>query len=75
MNSTATSPTAIDLLRRHATRLGLPTEQLTLALLHYAYQDLADWTEERENNDPGSVWCAGDAPDWLEPHLSRESAF
>lgn len=73
---TLKSPAATDLLRRHATRLGLSTGELVVALLQYATQELADWTEAEETEDAGSVWWVGDAaPDWLKPHLSRESAF
>ena len=59
------------LIRRHAQRLGLSPEQLTQALLQYASQQLADWAEAEETADPGSVWCAGDPPDWLEPYLPQ----
>lgn len=62
---------ADSLIHRHAERLGLIPEQLSAALLQYAAQELADWTETAENNDPGSVWCVGDAPDFLLPHLPK----
>jgi hypothetical protein len=63
---------ANSLIRRHAQRLGLTPEQLSAALLQYATRELADWTEEGENDDPGSVWYVGDPPDWLEPHMPAE---
>jgi hypothetical protein len=59
------------LIHRHAQRLGLSPEQLSAALLQFATHQLADWTEEGENDDPGSVWCVGDPPDWLEPYLPK----
>lgn len=70
---------ANSLIRRHAQRLGLSPEQLSAALLRYAVHQLADWTEEGdgdtiagEKKDPGSVWCVGDPPFWLEPHMPAE---
>jgi hypothetical protein len=66
------------IIRAHARRLGLTPERLTEALLSYAAAELADWTEEQETDDPGSVWCVGDAPDWLErflPELAMGKAF
>lgn len=63
---------ANSLHRRHAQRLSLTSEQLSAALLLYADHQLADWTEEGENGDPGNIWCVGDPPDWLEPQLHED---
>lgn len=60
---------ANSLIRRHAERLGLTPEQFSAALLQFAAQMLADWTEEQETEDPGSVWCTGDPPDWLDSYM------
>jgi hypothetical protein len=63
---------ANSLIRRHAQRLCLTPEQLSAALLRYAVHQLADWTEEQENDDPGSVWCVGDPPDFLENFMPED---
>ena len=57
------------IIRAHAIRLAIPPEQLSQLLLSHAAGELRAWTNEREESDPGSVWYAGDVPDWLEPHL------
>jgi hypothetical protein len=63
----------------HAKRLMLEPERLREALLSHAAAELSAWAAEQEENDPGSVWHTGDAPDWLEPYLpqpqSIEEAF
>ena len=60
-------------IHAHAQRTGLNNDQLSAALLQYATEHLAAWAEEEEAVDPGSVWCVGDLPWWLEDYLPQRS--
>ena len=59
------------IIKAHAIRLGIPPEQLSELLLSHAAGELRAWTNEQEESEPGSVWYAGDVPDWLEPQLQQ----
>jgi hypothetical protein len=47
----------------------MPPKRLTEALLSHAAGELAEWADEQEASDRGSVWHSGDAPDWLEQRM------
>jgi hypothetical protein len=67
------------LICRHAERLSITPGELSAALLQYAVQQLANWTQEGDDTtiagekyEPGSVWHVGDPPFWLEPHMPED---
>jgi hypothetical protein len=63
------------IINAHARRMMVTPEQLSEALLFYGAGELLAWTEKQEESEPGGVWYAGDAPDWLNRFLPELAAW